>query len=171
MFFSSLFDDGWPRSFFGRLLSSGATSADAAPLQPDPAPAEAAADDQVAQAPLDPNSAYAKFFDDNYADAARIGAKYGVDPTLSLGVAALESGYGTSKDAHYQNNPLGMRPDSHTPVAFPSTEAVWDEWGRQFGPRVLGVGSDATRFLDRLQEDHRNVYGPTQGADYRGALQ
>jgi hypothetical protein len=128
---------------------------------------DAPAGDQLAQAqPLD--SRFAKFFDANYPYAARVAAKYGVDPTLPLGVAAVESAYGTSDDAQKQNNPLGMRPNGHTPIAFPSTEAAWEEWGRQFGPRVLGVGGDVATFLSRLQEDHRQIYGPTQGGDYRG---
>jgi hypothetical protein len=117
---------------------------------------------------LDPHSKYANFFDVNYPHAARIAEKYAVDPTLLLGVAALESGYGTSKDAQQSNNPLGMRPDGHTPIGFPSTGAAWDEWGSQFGPRVLGVGRDADTFLDRLLEDHRSIFGPVRGGDYRG---
>jgi hypothetical protein len=133
----------------------------------DAARADAAGGDQLAQAKaLDPR--FATFFDANYPYAARVAAKYGVDPTLLLGVAALESSYGTSDDAQKQNNPLGMRPNGHTPVAFPSTEAAWEEWGRQFGPRVLGLGGDVATFLNRLQEDHRQIYGPTQGGDYRG---
>ncbi|HEX9466127.1 MAG TPA: glucosaminidase domain-containing protein [Alphaproteobacteria bacterium] len=119
---------------------------------------------------LDPNSRFAQFFDANYTHSAPIADKYAVDPTLILGVAALESGYGKNRDAAKANNPLGMRPDGHTPIEFPSGEAAWNEWGRQFGPRVLGIGSDADTFLDRLLEDHRSIYGPVRGGDYRGPL-
>jgi hypothetical protein len=117
---------------------------------------------------LDPNSDDANFFDAHHAHAARIADKYAVDPALILGLAAWESSWGKSKDALDANNPLGMRPDGHHPIQFPSTEAAWDEWGRQFGPRVLGVGRDANTFLDQLLEDHRSVYGPARGGDYRG---
>jgi len=132
----------------------------------DPIADDSATGDQIAEAGLEPK--YAEFFAANYPHAARIGAKYAVDPTLLLGLAAHESGYGTSDDTREQNNPLGMRPDGHTPTAFPSIEAAWQAWGREFGPRVLGVGSDARMFVDRLQEDHRTLYGPTRGGDYRG---
>ncbi|MBV8537669.1 MAG: glucosaminidase domain-containing protein [Alphaproteobacteria bacterium] len=134
----------------------------------DPIDDDAATGEQIARAELDPDSKFAKFFAANYPHAARIGAKYAVDPTLLLGVAALESGYGQNRDAREQNNPLGMRPDGKTPITFPSTEAAWKEWGREFGPRVLGVGKDVGTFLDRLQEDHRTLYGPTRGGDYNG---
>lgn len=111
---------------------------------------------------------YEQFFTNNYPYAAQIADKYGVDPTLLLGVAALESGYGTNSDAMKRNNPLGLRPDGQTPISFPSTQAAWDEWGREWGPRVLGIGGDVGTFLDRLQQDNRTLFGPTRGGDYRG---
>lgn len=111
---------------------------------------------------------YEQFFAKNYPYAAQIAGKYGVDPTLLLGVAALESGYGTNSDATKRNNPLGLRPDGRTPIAFPSIQAAWDEWGREWGPRVLGVGGDVGTFLDQLQQDNRTLFGPTRGGDYRG---
>jgi hypothetical protein len=124
---------------------------------------------QEAQPPLDPESKFAKFFELNYDAAAEQAAIYNVDVALLLGVSALESGWSTNNQTREVNNPFGATPDGVTPIPFKSIGDAWKYWGRTFGPRVLNVGSDASRFVDNLLLDNRNVYGPTVGGDRRGS--
>jgi hypothetical protein len=123
----------------------------------------------AARSQLDPNGMFAKFFDQNYAPAARVATALGVDPASLLGVAALESKWGTSNQAQTKGNPFGYIPKVGQPTTFLSPDQAWQQWAKTFGPRVQGVGSDAQRFLDSLQTDNRFVYGPTNdGGKYLG---
>src|SRR5262249_34346442 len=100
--------------------------------------------------------------------AARAAAQIGVDPALLLGVAALESTWGTTDQALRLNNPFGYIPRPGQPSRFPSLDAAWQRWTQTFGPRVSNLGSDAEAFIHNLQLDNRTVYGPTVGGDRRG---
>jgi hypothetical protein len=108
------------------------------------------------------------FFNQHYEPVARVATQLGVDPTLILGVAAHESGWGQSRQATQLNNPFGRTPDGKTPTVFPSVGDAWAAWAKTHGSRIESLGGDAEAFVDRLLLDNRNVYGPTIG-DRRGA--
>lgn len=105
------------------------------------------------------------FLENNYAAALAVARKLHVDVNLLLGVSALESRWSTSPQFHDQNNPFGATPNGSTPVTYPSIAAAWEKWGEQWGPRVVGVGSDADLFTTRLQTDNRRAVG---AVDRRG---
>jgi hypothetical protein len=92
-----------------------------------------------------------------------------VDVTHLLGLAAYESGWGTNRHTREFNNPFGVTPDGVNPTHFDSISDAWQYWGRTFGPRVANTGPNASRFINNLLLDNRNVYGPTIGGDRRGA--
>jgi flagellum-specific peptidoglycan hydrolase FlgJ len=105
------------------------------------------------------------FLEKNYAPALAVAQKYHVDVNLLLGVAALESKWSTSIQARFQNNPIGATPDGSTPVSYPTIAAAWEAWGKQWGPRIVGVGDDAGLFTTRLLTDNRKAVG---AVDRRG---
>lgn len=109
-----------------------------------------------------------RFFSQNYDAASRVAEKHGVDVSLLLGLAAFESDWGASPQSVSKNNPFGHTPDGVTGVEYDSIEGAWESWGRQHGGRVENVGSDVGRFIENLETDNRNVYGPTVGGDRRG---
>ena len=116
--------------------------------------------------PQDPK--FNDFFDQHFEPVAKVATHLGIDPTLILGVAAHESGWGQSRQAMQLNNPFGRTPDGKTPTVFPSVGNAWAAWANTHGSRVENLGDDAEAFVDRLLLDNRNVYGPTIG-DRRGA--
>ena len=102
---------------------------------------------------------YANFFAQNYEPVAKMADQYGNDPILPLGLASFESGWGLSRMAQQQNNPHGTTPNGKTGKSFQSIPAAWEFWGRQWGPRVRGVGADQALFIQQLQEDNRKKKG------------
>ena len=107
------------------------------------------------------------FLDQHFDLASKTAAKLAVDPTLLLGLSALESGWGRSRIARTLNNPYGQTPDGNTPDKFSSFDEAWEKWGEKYGPRVKDAGSNADEFLERLGLNNERVYGPTIGGDRR----
>jgi len=101
---------------------------------------------------------YNTFFQKNYGPAAQGANKIGLNPMLPLGLAAYESGYGTSPMARNQNNPFGATPggDRSSGVTYGSTSAAWGRWYQEWGPRVNDVGSNAGAFVYRLTQDNQS---------------
>ncbi|HXZ01135.1 MAG TPA: hypothetical protein VEI03_14130 [Stellaceae bacterium] len=151
------------------IADDGVTDAETAPTSSDSSRVNTASQ---AGKWLDPNSKYARFFDQQFAAVAEVATDLGVDPTLLLGLSAHESGWGKPENNYAKNlNPFGATPlgDSTSGLRFQSYRDAWQAWARTFGPRVAGVGSDAAAFLRNLEYDNRRVYGPTIGGNYRGA--
>ena len=67
--------------------------------------------------------------------------------------------------ARTQNNMVGATPDGRHGVTYSSPTSAWENWGRQWGKRIDGVGNDADLFLQRLAMDNRGVAG---AVDNRG---
>lgn len=97
------------------------------------------------------------FLNNQYGPASAVGSQYGVDPTLLLGLSALETGWGTSSMYVNQSNPFGATPggDSTAGLSYPSYSAAWNSWGAMWGPRVYGVGSNVSAFTGALTQDNR----------------
>jgi hypothetical protein len=117
---------------------------------------------------MDPMDVHARFLDRHYGPAARALAPYDVDPALPLGLAAHESGWGTSRRDREDNNPFGYVPPG-PPVKFASPDAAWQAWANEFGSRVQGVGGDFEKFIANLAVDQRRLNGPPIGGRYTGA--
>ncbi len=126
--------------------------------------------DLLAAAPRDPCAAnspkIAAFFNQHYNIVAQRAAELGIDPTLLLGLAAHESSWGGSAMANSKWNPIGAAPNGYRPMTFGSNDAAWSYWAKTFGPRVRGVGDDASQFIGNLLIDNRGVAG---AVDQRGA--
>lgn len=105
------------------------------------------------------------FFATNYPPASRVAKAYGIDVALPLGLTGNESGWGRSHMARTQNNMVGATPNGVKGVTYSSPSSAWQNWGRQWGPRVRGVGGDADLFLNRLAIDNRHAVG---AVDRRG---
>jgi hypothetical protein len=105
------------------------------------------------------------FLASNYAAASAVARQYHVDVNLLLGVSALESQWATSPQFRDQRNPFGATPNGSDPVTYPSIADAWQAWGRQWGPRIAGVGDDADQFTTRLLRDNRKAVG---AVDRRG---
>jgi hypothetical protein len=112
-------------------------------------------------------SPFSSFFANNYGPASNVGSQYNVDPSLLLGLAAAESGYGTSSMATTQNNPFGATPGGFsTPgITYNSYSSAWQNWGNQWGARVNNVGGNVGQFINNLALDNQGVVG---GSDTRG---
>jgi RHS repeat-associated protein len=110
---------------------------------------------------------HAAFFAANMWGVMGITNKFDVSPNLLLGLAAYESGYGSSRMYREQNNPFGATPsgDRSAGVRYPSLSAAWQRWGEEWGARVRGVQGDAGDFVGRLLLDNQNRSGQ---ADTRG---
>jgi hypothetical protein len=108
------------------------------------------------------------FLNNQYGPASAVGSKYDVDPSLLLGLSALESGWGTRSMYINKNNPFGATPggDSTAGLGYSSYSAAWNSWGAMWGPRVSGVGSNVNEFTGNLTEDNRGVFG---AVDPRGS--
>lgn len=108
------------------------------------------------------------FFAKNYGPAAAVAAQYNVDPALLLGLSIHESGWGGSAMARNLNNPFGATPGGGTSagIQYASTSSAWQSWGRQWGPRVAGVGGNSFAFVHYLGTDNRGLAG---AVDSRGA--
>jgi RHS repeat-associated protein len=108
------------------------------------------------------------FLNNQYGPASSVGSKYGVDPSLLLGLSALETGWGSSSMYRNQFNPFGATPrgDSTSGLSYPSYSAAWSSWGTQWGSRVNGVGSDSSAFVNALLYDNR---GFSAAVDQRGS--
>lgn len=110
---------------------------------------------------------FSDFFANNLRPSSGVASQYNVDVSLLLGLAAAESGYGTSSMARAQNNPFGATPGGfNTPgVTYNSLGSAWQSWGNQWGPRVRNVGSDVSLFIGNLTIDNQGVVG---AVDQRG---
>lgn len=111
---------------------------------------------------------YDDFFEDNYIPAFSVAIAYDTNVFNLLGLAAHESGWGTSSMYQSQNNPFGATPGGFsTPgITYNSFNSAWANWGRQWGPRVAGTGNNASLFVSRLA---MNNQGTTGRMDTRGA--
>jgi RHS repeat-associated protein len=110
---------------------------------------------------------YAPFFSQQGQYARFVGNILNVDPTLLLGLSAWESGYGSSRQYREQSNPFGATPlgGRSRGLTYRNFNDAWVDWGRDWGSRVFGVGSNAELFVDRLLIDNRGG----GGTDNRGA--
>jgi len=54
-------------------------------------------------------------------------------------------------------------------LRYSSYQAAWEQWAKDWGGRVMGIGSDANAFVTNLLRDNRGIFGPTIGGDHRGA--
>ncbi|WP_310249210.1 RHS repeat-associated core domain-containing protein [Sphingopyxis sp. BE259] len=101
---------------------------------------------------------YNSFFRDNVGLAAKGAGKLGLNPMFPLGLAAYESGFGTSRMARSQNNPFGATPggDRSSGVTYSSTDAAWSRWYQEWGSRVSDVGDSAGAFVLRLASDNQS---------------
>jgi hypothetical protein len=108
---------------------------------------------------------YSRFFAQNYPALSRIAQARGVDVSLPLGLSAFESGWGDSRMSAARHNPFGATPNGTTGVRYKSIDSAWDNWGRQWGPRIQGTGTDPAAFVRELLKDNRKVIG---GTDQRG---
>jgi hypothetical protein len=108
---------------------------------------------------------YSQFFAQNYPALSRIAQARGVDVSLPLGLSALESGWGDSRMNRKQNTPFGATPNGTKGVRYDSIDSAWENWDRQWGPRIQGTGSDQAAFVRELLKDNRKVVG---GTDQRG---
>jgi RHS repeat-associated protein len=108
------------------------------------------------------------FLNTQFGPASSVASTYGVDPTLLLGLSALESGWGSSSQARNQFNPFGATPggDSTAGLGYSSYSSAWNSWGNSWGARVNGVGSDTSAFLNALLWDNR---GFSAAVDQRGS--
>lgn len=108
------------------------------------------------------------FLNNQYGPASAVGSKYGVDPSLLLGLSALESAWGTSSMYINKNNPFGATPggDSTAGLGYSSYSAAWNSWGNMWGPRISGVGSNVNAFTTDSTEDNRRAPG---AVDQRGS--
>jgi RHS repeat-associated protein len=111
---------------------------------------------------------FANFFANNGLSASFIAFQRKADPTLLLGLAALESRWGESPKAVQQNNPFGATPhgDATRGLTYPSLRDAWISWDRDWGARISGVGSNANAFVANLRQDNRGV---PNAADNRGS--
>lgn len=89
-----------------------------------------------------------------------------MDVSLLLGVASLESHWADSPMAHKLNNISGATPHAKAGVSYDTLESAWEHWGKEWGPRIAGVGSDADLFTSRLLIDNRKAVG---ASDTRGS--
>jgi hypothetical protein len=89
--------------------------------------------------------------------------------SLLLALSAYESGWGESRQATRDNNPLGITPNGFTPVRFASVADAWKAFAQEYAPRLQGVKTDAQKFTALMELDNRHVYGPTFGGDHRGS--
>lgn len=151
------FDPNEPRDERGRWSTTAASKPPAALLTP--ASAKTRADDPK----------FAAFFRTHYPLAVPIAQKYGVDVSLLLGLAAHESGWGTNRQTREDYDPLGLTPNGRTSNHYGSLAKAWQDWGRLWGPRVQGIGDDASKFIDRLAMDNEATTGPTFGGDHRAS--
>lgn len=108
---------------------------------------------------------FSQFFAQNYLPVAAIAAKRGTDVAQPLGVAAFEDGYGDSPMYRLHHNPFGATPDGTDGVDYNSLASAWDNWDRQWGPRIQGTGDDTALFEKDLLKDNRHVSG---AVDQRG---
>jgi RHS repeat-associated protein len=110
---------------------------------------------------LDQNGRISKFYDTNYDAVVAVAIKLGVDPTVLLGIAALESGWGTSTYATQYNDPFGATPhgDSSGALAYPSIGDAWGQWQSDWGSRIQGLGGNVSAILNALEEDNRGLNG------------
>jgi len=108
---------------------------------------------------------FSRFFAQNYPAVSRIAQARGVDVSLPLGLSAFESEWGDSRMNAKQNNPFGATPNGTKGVHYNSIESAWDNWDRQWGPRIQGTGTDPAAFVRELLKDNRKVVG---GTDQRG---
>jgi RHS repeat-associated protein len=129
--------------------------------------------DKLAHSYLDRNSQISKFYNTNYDAVAAVAIQLGIDPTVLLGIAALESFWGTSKFATKYNDPFGATPhgDSSGALAYPSIGDAWGQWQSDWGSRIQGLGGNVSKILDSLEEDNRgpNGQGVPGAVDSRGA--
>jgi len=102
---------------------------------------------------------FSRFFAANYVPALHVAAAHGADVTLPLGLAANEGSWGQSRMARTQNNVFGAPPNGVDGVTYSSPTSAWQNWGRQWGKRIDGVGSDADLFLQRLAADNQHAAG------------
>jgi RHS repeat-associated protein len=111
---------------------------------------------------------FASFFAANGAAAQSIAFQRRSDPTMLLGLSALESGWGTSRQATTQNNPFGATPggDASPGISYSSFGAAWDRWNVEWGLRIAGTGSNTNSFISNLLQDNRNAAG---AVDRRGS--
>ena len=105
---------------------------------------------------------YNSFFRENVGPAAEGAGNIGLNPMLPLGLAAYESGYGTSRMATAQNNPFGATPggDSTSGVKYSSTAGAWATWYQEWGARINDVGANAAAFVFRLTQDNQGGHFP-----------
>lgn len=108
---------------------------------------------------------FSRFFAQNFPLVAPLARKRGTDVAQMLGVAALEGAYGDSRMYRNKHNPFGATPDGINGVGYDSLGSAWDNWDRQWGPRIEGTGSDTDAFLRDLLKDNRGVPG---AVDQRG---
>lgn len=108
---------------------------------------------------------YSHFFAQNYPLVAAIAEKRGTDVTQPLGVAAFEGAYGDSAMYRNHHNPFGATPDGTSGVDYKSLASAWDNWDRQWGPRIQGTSKDTSLFVQDLLKDNRKVNG---AVDQRG---
>ena len=115
-----------------------------------------------------PNFSGDQFLSVQYGPASAVASQYGVDPTLLLGLSALESGWGSSPMYRNQNDPFGATPggDATAGLSYPSFSAAWNSWGTMWGPRVNGVGSDVSAFTTALTQNNQ---GNPNAVDQRGS--
>jgi hypothetical protein len=64
-----------------------------------------------------------------------------------------------------QFNPFGATPNGVTGVTYSSYASAWTNWGKQWGPRVTGVGNNVGAFVADLLEDNQGNPG---AVDQRG---
>jgi len=102
---------------------------------------------------------FSNFFATNYIPASQMADAHGADVTLPLGLSANESGWGQSHLARAQNNIAGATPNGVNGVTYSSPSSAWQNWGKQWGKRIDGVGSDADLFLQRLATDNQKAPG------------
>jgi RHS repeat-associated protein len=106
------------------------------------------------------------FLNNQIVPASAVAATLGVDPSLLVGLSALESGWGSSAMYRNQNDPFGATPNGTDGVTYSSYSSAWNNWGSQWGARVTNVGSNTSAFVGNLL---MNNQGRPGAVDQRGS--
>jgi hypothetical protein len=120
-----------------------------------PSPGQCAPHPQASQCVGQP---FADFFDMAWIPASKIAFERHSDPTMILGVWALESDWGRSPSSRNRNNIFGATPHGdRTPGSrYGSIGAGADRWNARWGPRINRIDTDVAAFLSALLHDNRN---------------